>query len=182
MISAIAACFIVMVSGYAFANEWDGAAYALYVDINPSVKLEVNSFDQVISQQSLNADGANLLDQAKPNGPVISAIGEMVSEAVRSDRVTDNGVTITMIGGDSERFAKLAGYAQKAVGGIGIRVVYATAEEEAYALKNGATPYKFDLAKRANVKYPGLKLETAVRLPAGYLEDLLSGKEVWSGN
>jgi hypothetical protein len=179
MISAIAACFVVLVGGYAFADKWDGAAYSIYVDINPSVKLEVNSFDQVISQQSLNPDGVALLQNAKPNGPVISALGSMIQEAARTDYITDNGITITMVGGDESKYKSLSALVQEAFGKFGVRLLYTTPEEEAYALKNGATPYKYDLAKRVHAAYPDLKIDTAVRLPAGYLEDLISGKVVW---
>jgi hypothetical protein len=179
MISAIAACFVVMIGGYVFADKWDSAAYSLYIDINPSIKLDVNGFNQVITQQPLNSDGVDLLNKAKPNGSVISAIGDVVSEAVSSNYVTDDGVTITVIGGDSVRMEKLTSVVETAFETVGIKFVYATEAEEAFALEHGATPYKFDLAKRAYEKCEGLPLETAVLLPAGYLEDLLSGDEVW---
>jgi len=171
--SAVAACFVILVGGFSFASSWDGTAYALYIDINPSVRFEVNNFDQVISQQSLNEDGAELLNSAKPNGYVMSALGSLVADAQESGTITEYGVAVTMVGGSNEKFQKLSEMADSAFSLVNVHLNYMTEQEESLALKHDATPHQFYLAKGVCEKYPDIGIEDALKMPMDYLNELL---------
>jgi len=177
--SAVAACFVILVGGFAFSNSWDWTSYAVYVDVNPSVRLDVNKYDRVISQQSLNADGATLLSKAKPSGNVISALDSVLNDAAKEGKISDYGVAVTVVGSGDKKYKQLV----KLTGGDQrfsvMHLSYTSKNEESKALSSGATPSKYKLAKMAHEKYRNLSLDTAIKFQSDYLQDLISGKVVW---
>jgi hypothetical protein len=171
---ALVSCFVVFTGAYLFSGQWDGMAYALYVDINPSVKLQVNNYDQIISQQSMNPDGEQLLDNARPSGSVATAIDRLVKEASQSGFNMENGISITMVGGSDKKYEWLSGIVSRSFGGMKVQVVYVTPEEEQAALDYGVPPYRYLIAKQASAILPDLALDTAVHLPISFLESIVA--------
>ena len=178
-LSAVAACFVVLIGGFAFSNSWDWTSYAVYVDTNSSVRLDVNQFDRVISQQSLNADGADLLSKTKSNGNVISALDSIVNDAAKNGVVSDYGVSVTIAGAGSEKYKQLLNLTKKDMRFSNMHLSYVSKNEEMQALSNGATPNKYRLAKMAHEKYHTLPLKTAIKFQSDYLNDLISGNAIW---
>lgn len=175
----VAACFAVMVFGGAFAHFWDSPAFSMYVDINPSIKFEVNGFNHVISHQSLNADGEALLNASKPKGDVIGALSSVVETAIRENYVTSTGVAVTVVTENKEKYQPLMDMFDAAFPSGVISFIAITPEEEQLAYENGVTPVKYKRAQAAVERNKTLTLDVALRMHSERLAKLASGKEVY---
>jgi hypothetical protein len=151
----------------------------MYVDINPSIKFEVNGFNHVISHESLNADGKALLDASKPKGDVIGALSSVVETAIRENYVTSTGVAVTVVTENKEKFQVLTEMCEAAFPSGIVTFIAITPEEEQSAYENGVTPVKYKRAQTAVEKNKTLTWDVALRMQSERLAKLASGKEVY---
>ncbi|MDR3596357.1 hypothetical protein [Clostridium sp.] len=155
--------------GYAYAKT-NPVAY-VSMDINPSVELGVNTFDQVISAEAYNEDGQKVLEGTKLiNADVDKAISTVISNAIADGYVKEDGssgIEITT-SSDKENVANkldesLKETANKALENNNIQ---ATVETEKVALerrdearKLGITPGKLNLIQKLQELDPTIKVE-----------------------
>lgn len=105
--AAACACMLLVL----FGGRWlyFTPTATISIDINPSIELSINRFDQVISVNGFNEDGrelSNALDIRYKN------YAEAVEEIVNDDSILsllsgDEIMTITVIGSDGQQSAKL---------------------------------------------------------------------------
>jgi hypothetical protein len=178
-ISVIAACFVCLIGGTAFADQWDSADYSMYIDINPSVRLDVNGTGHVISESSLNADGAAVLDGSDSESSLVDSVKAIIKEAKDTGYIEQYGVTLTLVGASDEMVAEVREMMQGAVPGVDIHVMALTKEEEQDAYSHGVTPLKYKRALIATETYPELNMDQALSMSSEYLADLISGKATY---
>lgn len=102
-IAAAAACILVLlIGGY---QMYFTSVAEISVDINPSVLLEINRFDRIISVEGANADGEKLVNGLDIRFmPYTEAIDQiMSSETVSGLLLQDEIMTITVAGDDSRQ-------------------------------------------------------------------------------
>ncbi|MCL2136499.1 MAG: hypothetical protein FWH40_03110 [Coriobacteriia bacterium] len=75
---AIAASLLLVFAMSSYAWLWNTAKFSIVLDINPSIELVFNQFDQLIDTQALNDDGERLLKgvqlKGKPDEVVLSVV------------------------------------------------------------------------------------------------------------
>jgi hypothetical protein len=106
---AIAACLALLLIGGGFAYATP-TSY-LSVDINPSVELGINTIGQVVSVETLNEDGKNILSGIDVTGmKVKKAVSIIVDAAADKGYLNNDGssvVSLTVATDDKEKADKL---------------------------------------------------------------------------
>ena len=102
---AFAACAAVLVCGLSiggYAYYRTPVAY-LSLDINPSVELGINAFEQVVSATAYNADGETILEGLDVlNTSVENAVNELVESASENGFISSDGSTIVSVTSETD--------------------------------------------------------------------------------
>ncbi len=73
------------------------------IDINPSVEIGVNMFDNVVSVEGTNEDGQNLVEGMDLNNmPVEEAVDVIMEEAADQGYIADDGSTVVSVIAENE--------------------------------------------------------------------------------
>jgi hypothetical protein len=169
-IVASAACLALIIGGYAFGQQWDKDAFAVYMDINPSVRLEVNSMQHVISADPVNTDGILFLKQTKPKGNIIDAVGGLIDAARDEGVLGREGVGLAFVSEDAASYSKIADAIENVLGReVLLNVVFLTPDDERMALERGVTPVRYMMARSVSETTPGVDFETALSMEESYL-------------
>lgn len=92
-VSALAACVIICLVSFAAINLHSDAA--VYLDVNPSVSLQINHFDRVVSAQANNADGEIVLDDMNlRNTDLDVALNAILGSMVKHGYLTETHDTV----------------------------------------------------------------------------------------
>ena len=114
-VAAVCAVLLIFVPVYIVLGQpADMAVHALYIDVNPSIKVEVNRAEKVISAKLLNSDAEALLDieslKSKKLGDALEIIIERLSDKGYFD---DEDAEIILSMADDEEEALLQRYQGK---------------------------------------------------------------------
>lgn len=154
---------------YAYAKTTPVAYVSL--DINPSVELGVNTFDEVISAEAYNADGEKVLEGTNLiNSDVDDAVSTVITNAVTDGYVKEDGTSAIEITAttDKENVAdklenSLKEAAEKTLENNNVE---ATVETQNVALARrdearelGITPGKLNLIQKLQVLDPTINVE-----------------------
>ncbi len=155
--------------GYAYAKTTPVAYVSL--DINPSIELGVNTFDQVVSAEAYNEDGQKVLEGiALINSDINKAVDKVISSAISEGYVKEDGssgIEITT-SSDKENVAnKIDQTAKEAANdALDDNNVNATVETEKVALerrdearKLGITPGKLNLIQKLQELDPTISVD-----------------------
>lgn len=170
---AIAAGFVIVLlglslGGYAYYKH--PVAY-LSVDINPSVELGINAFDQVVSATAYNQDGQALLEgQRLLNNPVDQAVSALIMSAAQKGYMEQDGSTIVSVTSETdnpEKGERLETAAEQGVNRAMERtgtpaVVYrdnVALARRAQARELGITPGKLNLIQKLQALNPTVTVE-----------------------
>lgn len=92
-VSALAACFLLCFISLALLSIRANAT--IYLDVNPSVELNINCFDRVVSAQASNADGEAILkDMDLKNTRLNVALNAILGSMVRCGYLSESSGTI----------------------------------------------------------------------------------------
>lgn len=155
--------------GYAYAKTTPVAYVSL--DINPSVELSINTFNQVVSAEAYNEDGQKVLEGTKLiNINIDKAVETLISNAISDGYVKEDGssgIEITT-SSDKENVANKVDESVKeaANGALEDNNVEATVETEKVALerrdearKLGITPGKLNLIQKLQELDPTITVD-----------------------
>lgn len=105
------------------------------IDINPSIELRVNRFDQVISVNDFNEDGKTLaesIDVKRKN--YLDAIEEIMNNDMIASLLSDNEImTLTVAGSNEEKSAEILTEVEKCTAEKRNTYCYSSSSEEADA-------------------------------------------------
>ncbi len=135
--AAIACMVVLLIGGY---QMYFTPIAEISVDINPSILLEINQFDRIISVEGANDDGDRLLDDLDIKFmPYTEAIDQIMdSETISGLLLQDEIMTITVVGGDSNRSERILSNVQSCTNQCStVYYYYAKAEEAAKARSLG---------------------------------------------
>ncbi len=95
---AMAACFLLLfISGISGYNLYFTPVSYVYVDINPSLRLDINRFDRVISITPLNSDAENLVASYQVhNSNTVQCIQNIISDCADSGYLTEENNDISI--------------------------------------------------------------------------------------
>ncbi|HEY5466692.1 MAG TPA: hypothetical protein VIL27_06625 [Clostridia bacterium] len=97
---AFAAAFVFLVGIFTVAGLTltRTTVAAVSVDINPSIELDINALNRVVSAKAFNADGTSLLATLDLNNlPVKNAVGKIVTAAAKAGYLAADGSSIIAI-------------------------------------------------------------------------------------
>ena len=172
----IAACFAVAFFGW-FQSRMAADA-TVYLDVNPSLTMEVNRQGKVVSANAGNEDGRIVLDDMDLRGADVDVamnaiLGSMVKQGYLSQ--TENTLLISVIGKDEARTAALrhrlsadAGQALETLLGSGVvlgQTVDADDDAEDLAGHCGITPGKAALILRLMKDRPSWNIRELAAMP-----------------
>lgn len=141
------------------------------VDINPSIELSVNTFDQVISAESYNEDGKKVLEDTNlVNSDVDDAVKYIITNAVSDGYIKEDGTSAVEIttATDKDNVATKLDESLKQVADKSLEEnnIEATVETQNVALsrrdearKLGITPGKLNLIQKLQELDPTINVE-----------------------
>lgn len=141
------------------------------VDINPSIELSVNTFDQVISAESYNEDGKKVLEDTNlVNSDVDDAVKNIITNAVSDGYIKEDGTSAVEIttATDKDNVATKLDESLKQIADKSLEEnnIEATVETQNVALsrrdearKLGITPGKLNLIQKLQELDPTINVE-----------------------
>lgn len=166
--------FVVAVSslgGGVYAHAKTTPVAYISLDINPSVELGVNTFDQVVSAEAYNADGEKVLEGTNLiDSDVDNAVSTVVTNAITDGYVKEDGTSAIEITAstDKENVAdklkeSLKESVEKTLKNNNIEAVVETENialaRRDEARKLGITPGKLNLIQKLQVLDPAISIE-----------------------
>lgn len=128
-----AACLVLALLGVGGAYVALTPTAYVDIDVNPSIELGVNRFDDVVSARALNEDGERVLSEAsvlwRGYGDAVEALGEELEEA---GYLTDGSVVSVTVSCDDERqYASISSASHECLAGSAgeVRCDHASEEE-----------------------------------------------------
>lgn len=181
----IAACFAVCILSLYMVNFHTDAT--VYLDVNPSVMLQVNRSEKVLRAQANNADGARIL-QGKDlkNAKLDDALHEILNEMIRCGYISaeQNALLLSVDGDNPARADALREHLSEELddslrASVGSSAVLAQTIHATGELETLADRYQISLGKAAFLKtivdaYPHLHYEKLAGLS---VSDLISRLE-----
>ena len=165
--AGLALLFIGGISGYTLTHT---ATSYVYVDINPSLRLDINPFDAVITVVPLNEDAKDLLNHAQVYNKDIRTCVENIitaSEEARYLNETNTDVEISVLSVDEEVIEVVTALMEQNTNTLEISATAVTAEECEEAMDVGISAGRLEAVK-AYTEYFGGSVEENILL----LEDL----------
>lgn len=104
--SGALACFVLVICALTVFRTYYKVNSVIGIDVNPSVELNVNSRDRVISATALNADGAAILfDMDLRRVELTVAVNAIVGSMLRNGYLTtlDSAILVTVQSSDTNR-------------------------------------------------------------------------------
>ncbi|MDR2956626.1 MAG: hypothetical protein LBU61_00390 [Coriobacteriales bacterium] len=170
---AVAASFVLALMVGSFAWLWNAEKYSVYMDINPSVVMKFNYFDQLIAVDPVNHDGEILLADLVLKGPACDVVITLIQAAEQDgylDMKSDPPlVLITVIANNSNVAEKQTVAIVDALFTQGLpdlAIIQACSPEYRDRVVDlGVSPGKLLLAERLQAADPNLVIEDLVLLP-----------------
>lgn len=188
-VTAIAACFLICVMS--FMTLYMRADAAIYLDVNPSISLQINRFDRVVSAQASNADGEIVLDHMDlKNTDVDVALNAILGSMVKHGYLTeDSGTVLVSVECSNQKRAdtlklEISSHVEQEIGSlIHSGTVLAQKIESDDTLENLAEKYQITEGKAALIqklvaKYPDMDYEVLGNLSMSDLMDLLEEEDI----
>lgn len=184
LVSAVAACCVIcFLSLYMSVFRADAT---IYFDVNPSVQIQVNKNEMIISAEASNEDGVTILDGMNLKDTdldvgVNALIGSMVKHGYLSE--AKNVILLSVESRDVKKAERIRGELTEQINGcltnlIGSGVILnqniqVDKELKALSKEYGMTPGKAALLKRIVEKHPELKYQTLAKMSMTELLDYL---------
>ena len=165
---ALAASFVLLflggISGYVLTHT---ATSYVYVDINPSLRLDINPFDSVITVVPLNEDAEHLLSHAQVYSKDIRTCVENIitaSEEAAYLNETNTDVEISVLSADDEVMAVVASLVERNSEHLAIAAMTVSEEECEEALEVGISAGRLEAIKAYTEHFGGTLEENMVLL------------------
>ena len=189
LLSVMAACLAIFLMSGVFLNFHSDAA--VYMDVNPSVTLEVNCFDKVLAAKASNPDGdAVLADMNLRNTDLNVAVNAVLGSMVKNGFITENKGTVLLSveGSGAKRTEKLQAKVtenvessmEQLVSSSSVLTQNIPSDENLKKLAEqyGVTPGKIMLMQKLTEADATLKMEDYVNMPMGELMKVLKQQNV----
>lgn len=188
--AAAAACMLLICAAAAYLTGLRVDA-RIFLDINPSVELRVNSRERVVEAKALNEDGEVVLEGMELEGaPLDVAVNAVLGSTVKHGYLSQaqDWILLSVEGRDREKTEDLRARLTQGTQAYMMSLVGAgniwnqsfgmdSAIEEA-AARYGISPGKAALLAKLEAREPGLDLALLSKLSISELEEYLRGKGI----
>lgn len=135
VLSAAAALLLIVGAAGLYANL-SADRYIVAVDVNPAVELRVNGFDRISAVTLKNNDAKTLISEDDLKGKTVSDAVDTLTEKLCGDgylNENNNGVLVSVHGGDDALCSKIVGSVGKATerAGFNYAVLYQSLDDDA---------------------------------------------------
>lgn len=167
---AVAAAMVISLGGGGYAYAKTPVAY-VSLDINPSVELGVNAFEQVVSAEAYNEDGEKVLEGTDLiNSNVDTAVSTVISNAIADGYIKEDGTSAIEITTSTDK-GEVAAELEESLKETADKTLEnnnakAEVETEKVALARrdearqlGITPGKLNLIQKLQELDPSIKVE-----------------------
>lgn len=147
------------------------------IDINPSLELNVNRFDRVISVNALNADGQNLAAAVNlKNKNYINALAQILEDKnVTALLSGDEILTITVMGSDESQSVRILSELETYTSGhSNIHCYHSSAEEVKDAHSSGLSCGKYRAYLELKALDPDITPEAVQNMTMKEIQDLVN--------
>ena len=178
-LAASLACLTLVIAGL---GVWNLPVTTIGLDVNPSVELQVNSFDRVIKMMGRNEDGTDLAEKFRVAG---KSYDEAIQRILISDEMApylESGSTFVITVSGSER-----DHTQQMLNKVACRA-YALAEDENVfcikadsataraAARVGLSVARYQAWQMMQLENPDLPPEAALELTVAEIQGLIHGE------
>ena len=184
-IAMVIVCLLLIVSYSSYSLLSSSEAYAVYIDINPSIELIFNRFDKLKEFYPLNSDGGRLLQNIKHHGKVddlvLEIINEACSEGYLGDREGNTSVLITVTSFTGKYPDKAVNKLLRALNDSGLSEIVeiweCSLEDMERAVSLGVSPGKLKMAETLKALFPSSNLDELLRHSVEELNSAIKGLE-----
>ena len=181
--ATVCICFLFML----FGGHWlyFTPTAEINIDINPSIEMSINRFDQVIDINDFNEDGRKLADSLNIK---YKNYADAVEQVLNNDTITallsnDEVMTITVTGADGQQSAKiLSGVEAFTEERRNTYCFYASSEEVADAHEMGLSCGKYRAFLELQLLDPNITPEAVQEMTMREIRDLIDRLSTDSGN
>ncbi|MDR1796179.1 MAG: anti-sigma factor domain-containing protein [Clostridiales Family XIII bacterium] len=173
---ATAACIALILGSYIFCNTWETADYTVYMDINPGIRVEVNSLGRMIAVDPVNQDAVGFLEEVDMKGDLVTGLKTAAQEASERGLVQKGGIGVAVVADDTEKMRAITDTVESALPFVQLSFVYLTPEEEQAAYEEGIAPVRWKMAQEVAAQHPEIDSDIAVQLERDYLFALYRGE------
>jgi hypothetical protein len=171
-VTALAACFALVILAGSFAWIWNAESHSIYIDVNPSVELVFNRFDRLIGTRSLNEGGERLLANLNLRGTPGNAAIDFIYEAVRHWSFAEADIPSVLISFSdsgslepgSHRYTIAESIAERGLQDLTIVKLYG-GEHRSAAKELGVTPGRLKLAEQYYALNDGTSFDDVLSKP-----------------
>lgn len=176
---AAACCLVLMLVG---GTLYFTPTAAISVDVNPSLELEVNRFDRVISVKGYQEDGQALADSVDLSHLSYTEALErlMASETIVNCLANEELLSITVVGDETQRTAILAEAERWAAGSENICCGAGNPEEVGHAHEAGLSFGKYQAFLELQALDPSVTEEDAAGMTMRQIQDRIDALTVGS--
>ncbi len=147
------------------------------IDINPSLELNVNRFDRVISVNALNADGLNLAAAVNlKNKNYLNALAQILEDKNITALLSGNEIlTITVVGPNESQSARIFSELETYTSGhSNIHCYHSSTAEVKDAHKSGLSCGKYKAYLELKALDPSITAETVQNMTMKEIQDLIN--------
>ena len=162
---AAAACLVLLCTALL---GWYSPVSYLYLDINPSLRLEVNCLGQVIATAALNEDARQLLDTTgKPTGNVSDCMEQLLSSCRAQGYIQEGGANLELhLRTDQPALAQQVEEIAQTLEGedLTISLYRLSREENKKVIQSGVSPKRLEAVKQYTDHFGGTLEENMAAL------------------
>lgn len=170
------ACILLLVMGFGGYRLYFTPTSVISIDINPSLELGVNRFDQIVSVTSYNADGEELASQLQIRFMDYSEALEQIlaNDMVEACLSEDNTLSIAVVGDDTTQCDRLLSGVEYCTTGHENAHCYSTSTEEVAAAHDCGLSYgKYKVFLELQALDPSITAEDIQDMTMRQIRDLI---------
>lgn len=176
---AAAICFMLLVVGWKGYSAYFTTAYAISVDVNPSIELGINQFDRVVSVEAFNEDGAAVMSSLDINYMNYmnykEALKWILADKSMGQYLTDDQMVVVTVFGENEDKSKemLANVTDCTKSYANVRCSSCNSEEAAAARDAGISFGKYKAFLELQALDPDMTVEDIQGLTMRQIRDMI---------
>lgn len=177
LLAAVMVCFLSVLAGFGWYSAYFTPTSAISVDVNPSIELNINRFDKVISVETYNDDGYIVMSSTdirfKDYREALHQI--LSSESMAQYLTKDCLIAITVFGADEEKNNEIITNLSSCAASYGnVHCAHGNSEEAAAAHAHGMSFGKYEAFLELKALAPDITAEEANGLSMCQIQDLIN--------
>lgn len=175
-----AACVVFAVTGLSGCKMYFTTTSVISIDINPSLELNVNRFDRIISCRGLNEDGTEIADSVHLRFRTYTdALNMLLEEDRMQEYLSDDGeLSIVVVGDDEVQSEEMVTQIETCTSGMQNTYCCAASQEDVTEAHDHGLSYgKYKAFLELQEENPDITAEDIQDMTMKEIHDMLHGSE-----